>query len=368
METHPPRLIEALVERLLPHACRENVMGDWAERYRSPQQYVFRALAALPRIIASQVRRTFRLGLFLGEASVLYIAFGAASLVGGPAYLYDHRLLIPLVIVIGIALFVLILRDAYTNSEDLPEARARRDIGFALGCAVCLEALLFAFTGSRWTVPLWLLIVGSAAAVPMLYMLRRFSNSWRQGNAEPAGGPMSLDALREKSKDEHRKAWRLNLVWLIGGLAIIFTNPNIRGARDGGNAISGLLLIAIVWVLFWRSKHGLNRAQEYKALSIAADPYRNQLERKRDGLQFWAGGSGGVTIIFVLLAFPLTLLLFGWMSGKSLPAGVSLTHVWISLVALCLLCACWAFVRKANIRAARAIQDELDAMEASEKR
>lgn len=36
LETRPPVLIDAVVRALIPPACREHVVGDLWERYRSP--------------------------------------------------------------------------------------------------------------------------------------------------------------------------------------------------------------------------------------------------------------------------------------------------------------------------------------------
>ena len=74
METHPPRLIEVIIERLIPGACRENVLGDWNECYTSTPAYILRALYTLPFLVTSQIRRTFRLERLVSEAVLLYIA------------------------------------------------------------------------------------------------------------------------------------------------------------------------------------------------------------------------------------------------------------------------------------------------------
>jgi hypothetical protein len=68
METHPPKLIEAIVERLVPPACREHVLGDLSERYESPGQYMMDAVRTIPLVIASQVRRTSKIGVVVAEA------------------------------------------------------------------------------------------------------------------------------------------------------------------------------------------------------------------------------------------------------------------------------------------------------------
>ena len=43
LETRPPVLIDAVVRTLIPPACREHVVGDLWERYRSPWQFVLDA-------------------------------------------------------------------------------------------------------------------------------------------------------------------------------------------------------------------------------------------------------------------------------------------------------------------------------------
>src|SRR4029450_88281 len=98
METNPPKLVETILGSLIPPACREEVLGDWHERYRSPGQYVWDGIRTLPFLIASQVRGSFSIELFLSQACALYIAFGGASLVGGPAYLYERLLSFAVVI------------------------------------------------------------------------------------------------------------------------------------------------------------------------------------------------------------------------------------------------------------------------------
>jgi hypothetical protein len=71
METRPPRLIEAIIERLVPPASRESVLGDWNERYASTPEYVLRALSALPFLVASQIRRTFKVEHVVSQGSAL---------------------------------------------------------------------------------------------------------------------------------------------------------------------------------------------------------------------------------------------------------------------------------------------------------
>src|SRR6185295_4003246 len=58
METRPTALAEAVVRALVPPASREHVLGDLQERCTSTRQYLLDALAALPFIVGSRIRRT----------------------------------------------------------------------------------------------------------------------------------------------------------------------------------------------------------------------------------------------------------------------------------------------------------------------
>ena len=331
METRPPELIEAIIARLIPPACRENVMGDFAEQYRSPAQYLFNALAALPFIVASQIRRTFRLAVFLSEASALYISFAAAAFFAASDYLNHIGRWLPMGIFVGVALLVLIVRDAYGNTEEQSARRALRDAVFSIGIAICCEGLLRNLNWSGLALPPWFVFAGSALSLPMLYAERRYFRHSHQDTAAAASGPVS-------SLHEHRKVWRLNLAWVIAGLIVIFTNPRINGS-NGGGAASGLFLIAALGISLWRHKNGLTGpGQESSALSISRDPYRNQLERKRDGLRSWAGGGmfslsggAGATVILVVIASQIIQVIpffLGWITGRPLPVAVSVTIFW----------------------------------------
>src|SRR6187549_1231387 len=105
METNPPKLIERFVGMLIPEPCREHVLGDLCERYKSPGQYILEALSTLPFVLASRLRRTFRLQVFIAEVAALYIAFAGASLSAGPGYLYDQGLWTPVIFVMAVILF-----------------------------------------------------------------------------------------------------------------------------------------------------------------------------------------------------------------------------------------------------------------------
>src|SRR5215468_5891670 len=98
METRPPKLIEAIVAKLLPPACRENVLGDLHERYTSTAHYILDALRAVPFVVTSQSRRNFRSDLLMGEAFTLQIGY-AFKWQSDP---YNGQILLPAWILIGL--------------------------------------------------------------------------------------------------------------------------------------------------------------------------------------------------------------------------------------------------------------------------
>src|SRR5688572_9916368 len=80
MESRPPEVIERVIGLLIPPACREAVLGDLSERYRSRGEYVRKAVRTVPLVIGSQIRRTFRFQYALSEFCALYVAFYLAAL------------------------------------------------------------------------------------------------------------------------------------------------------------------------------------------------------------------------------------------------------------------------------------------------
>jgi hypothetical protein len=79
METGPPALIESVVRFLTPPACREHVLGDLWERYRSRGQYSIDALLTLPFVIVSRIRRTSSAPLLAFQALSVFATFAGPS-------------------------------------------------------------------------------------------------------------------------------------------------------------------------------------------------------------------------------------------------------------------------------------------------
>jgi hypothetical protein len=375
METHPPKLIEEIAGMLIPPACREHVLGDWYERYRSRSQYVFDAIATLPLIIASQIRRTFRIELFLAEACALYIAFACVSFWGGPGYLYDRGVLLPLGIVIGLVLFVFTLCDAYTDPQDQSRNTIYRDTALAITFAYFGQGAIGLFSPGR-ALPAWLILSGTALSFPMLVVVRNWYRTIRNlPSRVPANMP--LDDLHRRSVDEHRKAWHVNFAWLAAALLVWFTSwtatpQGLPGILLFLGIICGMLLKKYGG---WKEgKVGSRYRWASASISPRLEPHRIQLEGTRDGLQLWSGGgrlweSGGPALsLLVIIGFPFFLLLLTWVLRGPLTTDIDTARWWLRLAGFLALCVSWVYVRRLNDRAARTIQQEIDALDEREKK
>jgi hypothetical protein len=58
MHSGPSKTAEAIVAIFVPAVCREEVLGDLHERYRSPGQYALDAVRTVPLVIYSRILRT----------------------------------------------------------------------------------------------------------------------------------------------------------------------------------------------------------------------------------------------------------------------------------------------------------------------
>jgi hypothetical protein len=372
MEAHPPKLIERILGAVIPPACREHVLGDLYERYVSTAQYILDALATLPFIIASQIRRTFRVHVFFAQACAIYLAFGGASLVGGPSFLYDRGAVLSLGVVVAVVLLMLVLCDAYADPQNHSSRRPRFVVALALSVAWFAKGI-FDLVAPEHSLPNWLMLIGSAAGFPMLLMLRSFFR--KDGNvAATAGSAVPPDENHRRSAQEYRRAWRMNSVWMTAALLVAFITP--KTAVSGSWAIaSAIFLVVMVLITGLRSKEGRTGTdQEFTSLSISRNPYRTRLERKRDGLLFFSSGGlfalapgAGPTLVLCLIALPLVLFFLRWLFNAPSTPEISISRVWITFVAFVILSVAWVFVRAANLRAAKAMREELEALDSKEK-
>jgi hypothetical protein len=74
MSSGPSRTAEGIIAAIVPPACREEVVGDLHERYRSQGRYALDALRTVPLVIVSRIRRTADPQILVIQAFVLYLS------------------------------------------------------------------------------------------------------------------------------------------------------------------------------------------------------------------------------------------------------------------------------------------------------
>jgi hypothetical protein len=188
------------------------------------------------------------------------------------------------------------------------------------------------------------------------------SGNWRHGQPNMAAGEIALaEQLRQNSEALHRRAWRLNLLWMIGAFVVLLLS---RVLSAWGPIVFVVFVNAIG--MYVQSREGCRdgrRVDEFAA-------YRQKIEGRRKGLIKWcsfkawtppwkAGWNLGGSYLIVILFFSgLHIVLQTRRSGASYDS----LALFEFLAGLFVVSVSWRYVKKANEAAARAIQVELDAM------
>ena len=174
MYSGPSKLAEAVVAILVPPACREEVLGDLRERFKSPSQYAADALLTVPLVIFSRMRRTADPQILLIQAFALYMSFLGAAWLGDPAVLREPWGLLRLAIPAAMVMLGLILDDTYAG----PGRRSALNLarGPLLGLVIAFVSQGMLWIGNpALALPRWIAFYGCAmslllsSAVRMLF-------------------------------------------------------------------------------------------------------------------------------------------------------------------------------------------------------
>jgi hypothetical protein len=200
MPSGPSRSAEAIVAVLIPPACREEVLGDLYERYRSPAQYGFDALITIPFVIVSRIRRTADPQILLMQALALYLAFLSAAWFRESSLLTQQWGMMRLALPPALILLALVLNDVYAKPG------TRSPWSMVMGPAIGL-ALAFLSQAMMWSrnspgaLPLEVMVYGAAMSFlssSVIRMLFPPVTSRLQGANAPAdwlkhaGDPMQI--------------------------------------------------------------------------------------------------------------------------------------------------------------------------------
>jgi hypothetical protein len=158
-------VIEKIVGILIPPACREEVLGDLREKNDGVQLFIYDALRTIPMVIVSRIRRTTDSVVLLMEAFCCYVSFLAVALVAERPMLASREGLLRLAIPGAIALFVLVIADAYANPRKKSVLRPVLAVALAFACVFLVHVI-------RPLLPDMLLAVGSGMSMMLLLAMR----------------------------------------------------------------------------------------------------------------------------------------------------------------------------------------------------
>ena len=329
IETRPPRVIVAIVEGLIPYPHREYALGDLCQGYVSLLRFIAQAAAWVLCTIATQVRRSFNIRLSAAEACALIIAFSGASFS------------FALGVVLGVALGALILRDAYRY----PVQGTPQDAG--VDALVALTLLVFSQALFGVILPAAIMIRAAALTLLTVSTVRVIFRR--------------APGRRQPSRPSYRLTRNMNVLWMIAALAIAMTSPDTVPTLMAHQSFFFVFLpIAVFAIAFRLNQNALDGTLRKDGIvSVFQDPNRRELTRKRDSL--WGHDANAAEILaFVLLALPLCIAPFS--------SNVDWLSVGTNSAAFLALSVLWVYIRKANQKTARALQEEIDALNKSSKK
>jgi hypothetical protein len=349
LETRPPVLIDAIVRTLIPPACREHVVGDLWERYRSPLQFIVDAARTVPFVIASQVRRTSTVGAVLVQAFLLSVAFLTAS----------GRRPLAAVAPVALGLITLVLRDAYKHAISISAKQVAVDLIVGAAGVLLSQAVVAVF------LPELLLsrfgLVTGVASVALLFALRLQNPGL---GAIPgrvmAQVPTSLDALVTEVRLYERMGRRARLIEAIAGIAvaIFFIVPVVSSSNWFLRAGFGLASVYGTYVALYMARYQMHRMPDGLGFEQSLVHYRSELERQHRHVRtMWRW--------YLLPSVPPMFLI---VIGAPLDATSRGRPAWPGLVMVAILVGVGAIAQSGSASMARKLRTRIDALKLAAER
>ena len=199
MNSGPPKTVEALLAVLVPPACREEVLGDLHERYRSTRQYGLDVASTVPLVILSRIHRTADSQALLIQAFAFYVSFLFAAWLDGAALLRDEWGLLRLAAPAAVAVVGVMLAAAYA-SRGGPSLKLALGPLLGAGLAVASQGMLWLFSPG-FALPRWPLFFGCGAGLLLSSAVRTLF---------PSGG---ID--RRKDNSHMSSKGRTAVFWVV---------------------------------------------------------------------------------------------------------------------------------------------------------
>lgn len=246
----PPKILAAVVRRLIPPSCRQELWADLIKRYRSPQHLIRRTAKAIKGAIVSQVGEPGYGSLVAGEVCILYVALSGA---------------LPPMAAIALALAVsaaLIFRDGYMD-------RTKRGYVCFLWDAIAATALV---AGLQF---LWTL---AATGLTLI-----FAAQWIVGGVAVSFFRLIFrmpEDPRQRLFDEYRDTMQINVLWMVACEALMFTS--LEAVPAGGDAFFAAAPIVIWGMALRLQSDSLGAVKKDPFLSLRENPLRQEAAVKKD--------------------------------------------------------------------------------------
>jgi len=213
MSLSPPVFLVTIMNRILPPASREAVLGDLWEEYRSPAQFVKQGLTVLPFLMISQLRRRSSWPILGLQAFILFACLRGflATETTPPPWM---RASLPTLF----TFLALAWHDTYRAWQDEPVARPAygeiASVMVGIGLSQLTTAAIVAATGlsSEWLLT-WRELLFAASALPVICLLR-WGSAWAKTDRESDKADLPSDYERFRSSVR----WRNGLE--IGAMAV----------------------------------------------------------------------------------------------------------------------------------------------------
>ena len=242
MRSPPPEIIEKILSRLIPPACREEVLGDLSEICTSSGQFIREAMRVIPMVILSRIRRTADSQVLLMQATALYMSFMAVAWYEGKTFLFEDSGLLRLAIAPAWVLFGLIIDDAYASPGKRSLIKRMRGPMLGFGFAY-LSQLFLSADNPILALPPWVMFFGSAAGL-LLSTGVKFLFPPAMDRQVGAGGPgLWLKYTAEPLRIAPEAMLIIKTVGFILVLAFV-------GGQVGGRSLSmALVFISVLLVI-----------------------------------------------------------------------------------------------------------------------
>jgi hypothetical protein len=249
MHLGPSRIAARLVAFFTPPACREEIIGDLHERFKSRRQYALDALRTVPLVIVSRMRRTVDLQIVVIQAFALYASFLAAAQFGDPAMLREQWGLLRLAIPAAMVVAGLILNDTYTTPRPQPTLSLAR--GPVLGLLMVLVSQgLFHITSPILALHGWIVFYGCAISLLLSSAIRAIFPPITQHIRSPNAPAFWLKRAGESEGDPQRMTGLLPRIAAIVASGVLGLGIAKHAVLPG--TIGLLLLLAVAYQMLRR--------------------------------------------------------------------------------------------------------------------